>query len=122
MPTATRDEASLENSRVSPIAYEDDREDGPEFDAATGDYATRMEEVLGGSDGEGEEEEEDFLYQGQDSQEVSGTYNEQLQDFLEGLDDEAAPANGDVEEEQQVEEELKETDAFVYGEPPRVRA
>ena len=110
MPTATHNEAN-------PEVYEDDGE-VPELELVAGDYATRMEEILGRSD---DEDEENFLYDGQDSQEASATYNEQLQDILEGSEDQSDPDPVDVEEERQVEQELEEKDAFIHAKAPRVR-
>jgi hypothetical protein len=117
MSGANSHETSLDEL-VSPVGLEGEGHHTPEHDLVTGDYTTRMEEVLGHED---EDEDEDFLYQGADADEASKTYNEQLKDFLQGLD-EAVSAQGDTEEEQQVEKELNETETSVYDEPPRVRA
>ncbi|KAF8478275.1 Golgi CORVET complex core vacuolar protein 8-domain-containing protein [Gautieria morchelliformis] len=100
---------------VSPVGLEAEGHT-PELDLVTGDYTTRMEEVLGLED---EDEDLDFLYQGADSHEASKTYSEQLKGFLQGLD-EAVSTQGDTEEEAQVEKELNETETSAYDEPPRV--
>jgi len=107
MPAATHNEAPPE---TSPFAYEDEGE-FTELDPVTGDYMTRMEEILGHSDDEAEDEE-GFLYQGQDS----ATYNQQLQDILEGEDHSDSDPR-DAEDERQVDQELQEKDT---EEPPRV--
>lgn len=120
MSAASSHETGISDSVLYPVAPEEDEgHDGQGFDSVTGDYTTRMNEVLGGED---EEEEEEFLYQGADSQEASATYNEQLNGFLEGLEDEAGSAHADTEEELQVEKELGDQETFVYEEPSTVRA
>lgn len=121
MSVANSHETGIDDLSQYPVGLEDEGNDSQELDLITGDYTSRMEEVLGRED-EDEEEDEDFLYQGEDSQEASATYNEQLIGFLEGLDDEAGSAHGDTEEELQVEKELYDKETFVYEEPPRVRA
>lgn len=70
-------------------------EDGEEDLAEEGDfsYSSHMEEIFsdeGGSEGGnglGEEEEEDFVYDGKDAEVPTGGYQEQLKDVLEGGSD-----------------------------------
>ncbi|KAF8578041.1 hypothetical protein K439DRAFT_1639240 [Ramaria rubella] len=116
MPAANSHEIGLEHSPSSPLGSDEDAND--QEHSYSGDYATRMEEVLGHDDED--EEDEGFLYQGADSQDASATYNEQLHVFLEGLEEEGEPASTDSQEEHQVEQELGEVETLVYEEPPRI--
>lgn len=73
----------------------DGTEDGEEELSEEGDfsYSSHMEEIFsdeGGSEGRnglGEEEEEDFVYDGKDAEVPTGGYKEQLKDVLEGGSD-----------------------------------
>lgn len=108
-------ETDLDESLASALGLDGEGLDSQELDSVTGDYATRLEEVLGNEDdAEDENEDEGFLYQGADSLETSATYNEQLHAFLDGLDDEVVPTHGDHQVERQVENELNEAEKFVY--------
>lgn len=70
-----------------------------------GDYSTRMEELFGGDEEEHPDEEEEFLYDGVDAEQVTGTnYREQLRDVL-GPDD-----TSDVFEEEEVKRSLLKED------------
>lgn len=73
-----------------------------------GDYSTRMEELFGGDEqehGRESEDEEEFVYDGVDANQVTGTnYREQLRDVL-GPDD-----TSDVLEEEEIERSLLEDD------------
>jgi len=73
---------------------EPEAEDEEELAGRTGDYATQMEEVLGLD--EEEEEEDGFLYQGEDSQDLSAPYNVQLRSFIDGLEDGETTTAGSV--------------------------
>lgn len=70
-----------------------------------GDYSARMEELFDGDEEEHRDEEEEFLYDGVDAEQVTGTnYREQLRDVL-GTDD-----TSDVFEEEEVERSLLKED------------
>lgn len=73
-----------------------------------GDYSTRMEELFGGDEedhgGESEDEEEEFVYDGVDVDQVTGTnYREQLRDVL-------GPDDSSEFEEQEIERSLLKDD------------
>lgn len=105
MSAVNSHDTGIDGLPASPLGIRDEADDAHELDLATGDYTSRMEEVLG-NESEEEDEDEGFLYQGADSFEASATYNQQLNAFLEGLDDDAGPPSDELEEEQQVEQVL----------------
>lgn len=77
------------------------------------DYSSRLEEILGDSNDEAggdEEDEEGFLYEGDDAPKDAGNYRSRLADVLgEDMDDEP-----DVLEEQLVDRSLGESNDFSY--------
>lgn len=85
------------------------RSSSPGHSSHGGDYSTRMEELFDSDEdehgGDSGDEQEEFLYDGMDAEQVTGTnYREQLRDVL-GPDD-----TSDVFEEAEVERSLLKED------------
>ena len=73
---------------------------GDDVDVHTGDYSSRMEELLSDESDVQEDDsdaEEGFVYTGTDADEISGAYREQLRDVLGGEGDEDETSENEVE-------------------------
>ncbi|KAF9227315.1 hypothetical protein BS17DRAFT_775267 [Gyrodon lividus] len=83
-----------------------------------GDYSTRMEELFDGDEEEHEvedDEEEEFIYDGVDAEQITGTnYREQLQDVL-GPDDTSDIFEEDEAEHSLLQEDLSEQSGNANG-------
>ena len=97
----------------SPYAFSDDGVDEDHHDDHPGDYSTRFEELM--SDGEHEHEdsdEEGFLYNGVDADQVQGGYKEQLRDVLGPDHEEDASVEEEVEVERSLIHDVEENEKF----------
>jgi len=110
---------SLALSRRQSLAFSDfGSEDDEHVDTNGGDYTTRMDELFADEDGstptsvlrfdgdEDDEDEEPFVYDGEDAPVSRATYREQLRDVLDDDDDKDDDDDDDEVEEREVERSL----------------